>query len=308
MEKELKKFLISSAIVLLIVIALDFALGKTMNAMMPNTTNRDAIGKTYFSLNEVSTPIVITGSSRAAHHYVTTTIEEKFNLPAFNVAVDGCLFSYNYCVINSILDRYSPEIIIWECDCNSLYEAVEDPFESLYPYYKQNIHATNIIKSENKFSDIFKLNSNLYKYNSIAHKILMMNILKNSFQDKNIKGYSPLKPRINSAMKLEENSERDNLKLSPSKIKFFENTLEKAKNKGIKVIVADSPKYMLLPSDNQSSDMMKELCDKYGMTFINNTQLPQFLEHPEYFNDRTHLNDNGAKAYTDIFVSQIINN
>ena len=109
-------------------------------------------------------------------------------------------------------------------------------------------------------------------------------------------------------MKLEENSERDNLKLSPSKIKFFENTLEKAKNKGIKVIVADSPKYMLLPSDNQSSDMMKELCDKYEMTFINNTQLPQFLEHPEYFNDRTHLNDNGAKVYTDIFVNQIINN
>ncbi len=308
MKKGLKNFLISSIIVLTLVIIVDFALGKTMQFMMPNTSNKTEIGKTYFSLNEVSTPVVIVGSSRAAHHYVTTSIEEKFNLEAYNVARDGCYFSYNCAVVNSILNRYSPQIIIWESDINSLYEKSNDPLESLYPYYKQNDYITNIIESSTNCTDKLKLTSNLYKYNSIAHKIAMINILKSSFTDKTIKGYAPLAPKKNSTMKLELYENAKTKKLSTSKIEFFRNTLEEAKNKNVKVIVVDSPKYMLLNPDNPSAEMIKKICDEYDATFINNTQLSIFLEHPEYFNDKTHLNRDGATIYTNIFIDQIVNN
>ena len=108
MKKEFRKFIISSLIVLAIVIATDFVLGKTMRILLANTSNKEDIGKTYFSLNEVSTPIVIVGSSRASHHYVSNIIEEKLNLETYNVGRDGCFFSYNCCVVNSILDRYCP--------------------------------------------------------------------------------------------------------------------------------------------------------------------------------------------------------
>lgn len=308
MKKEFRKFIISSLIVLAIVIATDFVLGKTMRILLPNTSNKEDIGKTYFSINEVSTPIVIVGSSRASHHYVSNIIEEKFNLETYNVARDGCFFSYNCCVVNSILDRYCPKFIIWENDINSLYKESNDPLESIYPYYKQNDYVTNLIKERSKFSDILKLNSNLYRYNSIIHKIVMINVLKKSFSDKTIKGYSPLTPKINTELRLKYINNTLNKEISDSKVETLRKTLEKAKQNDVKIIIVDSPKYMLQNPNSQSAEIMKKICNEYDMTFINNTQLSQFLENPEYFNDKTHLNHEGAMVYTYIFVDQINNN
>lgn len=82
--------------------------------MLPQISNQGDTGKTYFSLYDVESPVVVVGSSRASHHYVTKIIEDTLGVPAYNVARDGCFFSYNCCVVNSILDRYSPKMIIWE--------------------------------------------------------------------------------------------------------------------------------------------------------------------------------------------------
>lgn len=46
-------------------------------------------------------------------------------------------------------------------------------------------------------------------------------------------------------------------------------------------------------------------CKMYGALFLNNSQLPEFLEHKELFNDPTHMNTIGAVAYTDFFLRQI---
>ena len=305
MKKGLIKFLLSSLIVLILVIFIDFTIGITIKSMLPNISNKEDIGKTYFSLNDVNTPIVVVGSSRASHHYVTSVIENEYNKETYNVARDGCFFSYNCCVMNSILDRYNPEIIIWENDINSLYENVNDPLESLYPYYKQNSYITSILK-EQQVSDIIKLNFNLYRYNSIIHKIVVINFAKNKYKDKTIKGYLPLTPKENLSRKaLEASTSRNNYDLSQNKITLFKNTLDRAKKQGVKIIVVDSPKYMLLNTNSISADTMERICNEYDATFINNTQLPLFLEHPEYFNDMTHLNNIGANIYTNIFLSQI---
>ena len=50
---------------------------------------------------------------------------------------------------------------------------------------------------------------------------------------------------------------------------------------------------------------MRKICKMYGALFLNNSQLPEFLEHKELFNDPTHMNTIGAVAYTDFFLRQI---
>ena len=133
MKKGLLRFCVSALALLVLVFAIDRILGILLDNMLPQISNQGDSGKTYFSLYEVKTPIVIVGSSRAAHHYVTEMIEDSLKSPAYNVARDGCFFSYNCCVINSILDRYTPELIIWEIGTEYLYDGVNDPMESLYP-------------------------------------------------------------------------------------------------------------------------------------------------------------------------------
>lgn len=50
---------------------------------------------------------------------------------------------------------------------------------------------------------------------------------------------------------------------------------------------------------------MRKICKKYGALFLNNSQLPAFIKHPEYVNDATHMNTLGAIPYTTFVLKQI---
>lgn len=63
--------------------------------------------------------------------------------------------------------------------------------------------------------------------------------------------------------------------------------------------------YQLVLNGNFSAEKMRQICEEYDMLFIDNSQFSYFLEHPELFNDATHMNDEGAKKYTVMFLEQI---
>ena len=64
-------------IVLAAVVIVDVAVGRVMDWMLPQISNQGDTGKTYFSFYEVDSPIVIVGSSRAAHHFDPYLVEEE---------------------------------------------------------------------------------------------------------------------------------------------------------------------------------------------------------------------------------------
>ena len=301
----MKRFITIVFTVLAAVVVLDWAIGKAMDAMLPQISNQGDTGKTYFSLNEVNTPVVIVGSSRAAHHYVTQMVEDSLGMPAYNVGRDGCFFSYNCCVINSILDRYSPSLIIWENSKVALYVGGSDPLENLYPYYQKNNWVTSVLESELPWTERVRMCSKIYRYNSVIHRIVMRYLGRNSFVDGTEKGYLPIPPE-KPLKPLELRSEsREQEELDEAKVERFRSILCRAREKGVKMIVVDSPKYKESIGRCASADVMKSLCEEYGARFLDNTQMPYFLERPELFNDATHLNDDGAKVYTEMFLGEI---
>ena len=305
MKKGLSRFCFAVLCVLASVTIADITIGKTMDWMLPQISNQGDTGKTYYSLYDVKAPIVIVGSSRAAHHYVTQIIEDSLGMPAYNVARDGCFFSYNCCVVNSILDRYNPEVIIWENGTEYLFDGFDDPMENLYPYYGRNTWVKSAIHEELPWSEYARLTSRIYQYNSVIHRILMRYRGRNSFEDETEKGYLPLKPK-----KLRKPLERKKIEynypeLSNTKIERFRATLSRAKEKGVKVVIVDSPMYRLCNVNNKSAVEMQKICKMYGALFLNNSQLPEYMKHPEYFNDPTHMNTIGAIPYTVLFLKQI---
>ena len=50
---------------------------------------------------------------------------------------------------------------------------------------------------------------------------------------------------------------------------------------------------------------MREILTENGFCYLDNRCLGEFICHPEYFNDRTHLNRIGAEVYTGIFLEQL---
>lgn len=301
----MKRFITIVLAVLAAVAVMDWAIGNALDAMLPQISNQGDTGKTFFALNEVNTPVVIVGSSRASHHYVTQMVEDSLGVPAYNVGRDGCFFSYNCCVINSILDRYSPELIIWETSRDDLYGQVADPLENLYPYYRKNNWVTQTIKSEVPWTEIVRLGSKTYRYNSVIHRIVLRYLGKDSFVDGTVKGYLPLaskKPL--RPLELAEETEVSG-EVSETKVERFRSILNRVREKGVKIIVVDSPRYMTFGGECLSADVMQCICEENGARFIDNSHLPYFQERPELFNDAAHLNDDGAKIYTGMFLEEI---
>lgn len=305
--KHIGHFLLSAVIVLCSVIVLDIAAGEVLNRMLPQVSPQTAIGKTYFALNEVNTPVVIVGSSRASHHYISQMIEDSLGKDTYNVGRDGCFFSDNICVINSILDRYCPEIIIWELSSSSLYESNDDPLDNLYPYYNENLWITEMINLKEDRSIRLCLKSHLYKNNSKILRICMR-LLTNSGELDPDKGYEPLIPRNWIAASKTDTSTQEN-KIDLLKMKMLKNIVERAKKEGAELIVADSPIYSercnieSLPNNNP----IQEILSENDIRYLDNRYIDKFVLHSEYFNDRTHLNSVGAEVYTTYFLEQIEN-
>lgn len=302
-SNSIVKFFITLLVVCVLILGIDAAVGVVMDRMLPKISNQGDTGKTYFSLYEVHTPILIVGSSRAAHHYVTQMIEDSIGLSTYNVGRDGCFFNYNCCVIHSILDRYTPKLIIWENGGSYLSEE-DGSLNQLYPYYGKNKHITKAIQEELPWTERVRLLSSLYRYNSIMHRIVLRYVKRSHFQDGTAKGYLPLAPKEPKEPLVIKNPEKSNGNISATKEERFRSVIERAKALGVQMIVVDSPKY-ILEGETASQSRMQTICESYGVPFIDNKALPIILDNRAYFNDYTHMNDNGAKVYTAYFLQQI---
>ena len=69
---------------------------------------------TPFTVEKVDADVVVIGSSKASHHYVPQMLEDSLGLTAYNCGQGGCFFLYQNCIINMILDRYTPKMILWD--------------------------------------------------------------------------------------------------------------------------------------------------------------------------------------------------
>lgn len=76
--------------------------------------------KTPFTIEKVDADVVVIGSSKASHHYVPQMLEDSLGMTAYNCGHDGCFFLYQNCIINMILDRYTPKMILWDIQPGSL--------------------------------------------------------------------------------------------------------------------------------------------------------------------------------------------
>ena len=302
-SNSIVKFFITLLIISVLTFGIDVTVGLVMDRMLPKISNQGDTGKTYFSLYEVNTPVLIVGSSRAAHHYVTQMIEDTIGLSTYNVGRDGCFFNYNCCVIHSILDRYTPKLIIWENGGNYLSEE-DGSLNQLYPYYGKNKHITQAIQEELPWTERVRLLSSLYRYNSIIHRILIRYVNRSHFQDGTDKGYLPLAPKEPKEPLVLKRTEKLNSNISAIKEERFRSVIERAKALGVRMIVVDSPKY-ILEGGTASQKQMQTICESYGVPFIDNKALPLIIDNKAYFNDYTHMNDNGARVYTAYFLQQI---
>lgn len=292
----MKKYLIKIALFFVAVAIVDVLFGIACQYMNDHSKG-GGIKSRYYVCKESNEDVLIFGSSRAKHHYVPDIIEDSLGMTCYNTGEDGNGIILCYGFLKMITQRYSPKLIIYDVttfdmheDDNMKYVDLMKPF-----YYEPGIDS--IFWEVNPKSRYMML-SNLYRYNTTCLRVIgnfihpMTNYPKGYSALFDVMDYEPI-------IKEEPQKEVDLLK-----IKYFEDFVKMTKNNNIYLVCCVSPIYKAFSYEDYYAPI-KQLCEKYEVPFLYYEAEENIFDKRGFFKDRTHMNDSGARFYTNLIAKEI---
>lgn len=306
MRKNITRLGISSTIIVLLLLVIDCFVGFVADKVvdkMPNYSGQ--IAKDNYRLHRLETDIVILGSSRGSHHYVTALLSDSIDnytrkkYSIYNAAIEGKFANSNSCAAEMIISRYRPKLVIIDLSESQL--ASEDFADIKFssPFYRKDSIVRKYIDNIG-FEEKMLMKSSLYRYNGKLLRIASSFLRQKEADD----GYLPLYGTTIDTMKYNKSIKvikTETRSLNSYSETNFRNVLRKYTVESIPLIVACSPRFRPKGNNNQ----LRKLCNEYDVPFIELYNLPYFNEHPELFKDETHLNDDGAHIYTKMFFEKL---
>lgn len=296
-------YFIFRLLVLVAIIAIaDLIIGNTLRRLYFSQTSGFQYRTTY-ALEKTNEDILVFGSSRASHHYVPEVFENTLKQSFYNTGRDGHFIFYNTIVLQSVLKRYTPKIIILDFSAHS-FEKNQDAYDrlsALLPYYKNHNEIRDVIELKSPYEKL-KLISSIYPYNSSILSLLMRKLKKSYSTTDDIKGYLPLYGEIKNMDSME--IKHNKLEFDPKLIESFKKFIVSAKNRKIKVFVIVSPYYNPIEKDT-SIELAQQICMEENISFLNYSSDTTFLKKKTFFKDNEHLNHNGAILYSEK-ISEIV--
>lgn len=294
----MKKFIIKSFAFILLLICTDFAIGKALKHLSAFAIGGDTYKNNYIA-EKIDEDIIIMGSSKASHHYVSSIIEDSIGYSCYNAGIDGngIIRAYAYTVM--FTQHHTPKIIVFDV-INSFDLVTNDNVKYLggvKPFYDKE-HIADIFK-EISCTEPYKMYSYMYRYNSKA-----LQIIADIFapQQNGIKGYRPLYGIIKHPKSEVNDDEREYDSL---KIQYIERLINLCKQKDIQLFFAISPNHCQTNIINYSPIL--SLANKHNITLLNHLNDTTFVGKNEFFKDAGHLNNEGATLYTNIIVNELKN-
>lgn len=295
------KFLITTIITAALVIGTDFCIGKVGDKLLTKMPDFGSTAvKQNYRLNRMTSDIVLIGSSRCSHHYVTSILQDSVNkftcdsISIYNAGIDGQYTNGNLCVIESILTRYSPKLIIFEMSELSQKQTIDDLYR-VRPYYTTNKDVQKYYDNTT-WKEKLSIKSNAYRYN--RH---IIPLLKTLFLPRNITtdGYEPLfntmSTKKQERLNLREQELFDNTEIFDYTLSNFTRVLDKCKQQNVPIIILTSPMYQ---TTHPQISLLQSICEDRSIPYFSWLNDLYFDEHPELFQDQTHLNNDGAHIYT----------
>lgn len=300
--KNFPTFCIKVIILLVILLAVDRIIGilfiKMKDSGLKNNPE-NVWAKTPFIIEKLNDDCLIIGSSKASHHYVPEIISKELGIRTYNCGQDGCFFLYQNCMINIIMDRYHPKMILWDIQPSSFMDsnpALEyQNFRYLSPYYPQNKWVKNFIESESKKMP-FRMLSQMFAYNSKFLNYVFPLVTHNSNTQN---GYSPLPSEGYPYPRYETEDSVYNKNIMPEYLQLLEETIKRCQANGTEIGLYISPVYAKKNTCfHKAETAIEKIAEHNGVKFFNYHSSELFMNDPTLFKDAHHLNDKGARLYT----------
>ena len=299
----MKKYLIKIALFFVIVAVVDFGYGKVGDYLRDHT--RSGVSeKVHYICEQCDENIIMMGSSRMQHHYVPRVFEDSLGMTCYNAGMDGNGILLSYGFLKMVLERYTPKMIVYDISGFDMY--VDDNtkyLDFMKPYYKIEYESVAAIFDDVDPLERWKMNSNLYRYNSKLLQLIGDNLHTTSTLEK---GYGPIHRTMNYEPALSRNNEEKEKEIDSLKITYICKFVELAKKNDIKLIFTTSPTYYGKLKSKEPTPM-NVLSEKFDLNFINHYYDSLICSSKAYWSDGTHMNDDGAQLFSKTIVGEIEN-
>lgn len=285
----MKKFLILILSFIIVLFIIDISWG-FLCSILQSQAKGGSTEKFYYVAEKMNEDVVLMGSSRMAHHYNPSIIEDSLNMTCYNIGADGNGIIMQYGFYKLFSERYVPKVIIYDISRFDIYQDDNIKYlDWLRPYY--NSKSIQQIFQDVDSQESLKMHSNFYKYNTkwisiVSNFIHPVEKYKNGFQPKNGKlNYNP------------EPNEEEVLLIDTLKMNYLKQLITSTKESGCLLIFMVSPNYCNNHSEKFYEPVIK-LAEENDIPFWNYDLDEKFVGHKEMFYEPTHLNADGANLYT----------
>jgi hypothetical protein len=300
-----RRFFIKLLGLLLVVIVLDAACGMVLRYFY----FRQSSGwnyRTTYAMEKTTDSLLIFGSSRAVQQYHPEVLENKFGLSYYNCGRDGNFTLYTYSVLQSVLQRHKPKIIILDF-MKAQFKTNPSEYDRLsilLPYYKNHPEIREIIHLRSPFEK-YKLLSSTYPFNSTLFSTAIGNMEFNKARHQDIKGYVIFDNVWNRPVKI-VNKPPAAYDTDSNFIRLYEAFINDCKKAGIDLYIVCSPYYEYSAYTDYSIEKGKAIAMQHHIDFFDHSKDTSLINKPHWFSDSMHLNDAGAKIFSALIADEIL--
>lgn len=310
MHKEFANFLKMSFKFILVFAIVELSLGTLAQKLFFSQTS----GKHARITNSIKTAeadLFVFGSSHAFRHYVPSVLEKELNLSVHNAGVLGQKLLFSSLLFELVLQRTRPEVVILNIDSDWLFHSSEsyDRLTELNPYYWDYPEMLKPWLSLYSETEPLKLHLKSYQYNST-----LVHAVKYYFLPQpDVKGYVPLHghlppPKNESDYIIGEDEIIEKEEVIDEKlIAALDRFITLAKKNNVKLFFVRSPGFMLEPSyaNSESYQLIKEIAEEEGIPLLDFYDDKRFVGNYTLFKDPMHLNDKGARLFSELVADSL---
>jgi len=307
MKKDITRLVKTLLIAIAMLVAVDITVGVVSDRLMDKLPDFSGdLAKDNYRLRRLETDVVIIGSSRGSGHYVTSLLSDSLDayygehLSIYNASIAGKRANSNSCAAEVLIERYRPQLVIYDIFEKMICDPRVDDIEFSAPYYWKDTIVRRYLDDIGLRERIL-MKSSLYRYNGKLFRIASTISNPEAPND----GYEPNFGHHRDLTKNVDNDEEEismpTEELDSYVLKHFEDVLRKYSSEKIPLVIVCSPRFC--PKDNNKR--LAAICDQYGVPFLDFYDTPYFNDHPELFRDGKHMNDDGAHVFSAMLIERL---
>lgn len=295
------KKLITSILIIISGIFIVDRIGAQIMWWVNQHTNENAGLKIREMINHVDADVLLMGTSRCNRHYVPSIISDSIGISVYNGGISASDNIYaHYTLLNLILKRYKPKVVCLEVSTSD-FTNPQDPFSSVSffaPYFGISEQSDSIFQLANLYWP-YKL-FHLYRFNAKATSNIAGLFIapEDVGKDGYIPSQQPMHFITNGLEMAEDVGDTDK-----QKTEFIQRFINICKRENIVLIFMISPSYNIVSSEHYNE--LKKIAKRNDIPLLDYHTKGLFLDHSEYFEDRIHLWDKGARLYSRLFASDL---